>query len=101
MKLTLTHRFRAAVTAFGKRISGTLEPVSSAWSTLARAIGDWMSGAWQQVRENPDADDVRQALTVALVYDCVRRIATDIAKMSPGIRRASPRIAATLPLAPA
>lgn len=87
MKLTLTKRFRAALTAFGKRITTTLEPVSSAWSSLARAMGDWTSGAWQQVRENPDADDVRHGLTVALVYSCVRRIATDIAKMSPGIRR--------------
>jgi HK97 family phage portal protein len=87
VKLTLTQRFRAAVRVFGQRIKQTLEPVSSAWSALARAVGDWTSGAWQQVREAPDADDVRNALTVALVYDCVRRIATDIAKMAPGVRR--------------
>lgn len=90
MKLTLLQRFRNAVTAFGRKVTESMSPVSSAWTSLSLAVGDWVSGAWATGTPEPDADDARSALNVALVYDCIRRIASDIAKMSPGVRRLDP-----------
>jgi phage portal protein BeeE len=87
VKLTLRQRFFAAAKEFRK---DTLAPVGSAFSALTSAIADWFSGAWASATDNPSETDVRSALNVAVVYDCVRRISTDIAKMSPGIRRLSP-----------
>jgi HK97 family phage portal protein len=79
-------RVRAAVDAFRR---DTLQPVTSGLAALTRALSDWFSGAWQQATDPPDEEDLRTALGVAVVYDCVRRIATDIAKMSPGVRKLS------------
>lgn len=84
MKLTLRQRFRAAASAFRK---DTLQPVLSGFAALTGAIHDWFSGAWQTASDNPDETQLRSALNVAVVYDCVRRISTDIAKMSPGVRK--------------
>lgn len=80
-------RVRNAVKKFRETAEGVLEPVGSGLLSLANAVGDFFRGAWQQVSGPPDAEDVQEGLAVAVVYDCVRRIATDIAKMSPGIRR--------------
>jgi HK97 family phage portal protein len=87
VKLSIVQRFRNAAKAFGTKVSEAMSPVSSAWTSLSLAVGDWVSGAWATGTPDPDAGDVRSALNVAMVYDCVRRIATDIAKMSPGVRR--------------
>jgi HK97 family phage portal protein len=84
VKLSLRQRFRAAVEAFRK---DTLQPVMSGFSALTRAVQDWVTSAWQTDTTNPDEGQLRSALTVAVVYDCVRRISTDIAKLSPGVRR--------------
>lgn len=86
MKLTFIQRILNAAKEFRR---DTLTPVGNALSALTSALSDWFTGGWQQVAENPSESDVRSALNVAVVYDCVRRIATDIAKMSPGIRRLS------------
>lgn len=86
MAFNLRKRFQAAVDAFRK---DTLQPVMSGFAALTGAISDWFRGAWQQVSDPPTESDLRSGLNVAVVYDCVRRIATDIAKMSPGIRRLS------------
>lgn len=84
MKLTLRQRIRAAANAFRR---DTLQPVLSGFAALTGAVHDWFTGAWQQSSDNPDEGQLRDALQVAVVYDCIRRIATDIAKMSPGVRR--------------
>lgn len=84
MKFSLVKRIKAAAAAFRK---DTLQPVLSGFAALTSAIQDWFSGAWASASADPDEGDLRNALTVAVVYDCIRRISTDIAKLSPGIRR--------------
>lgn len=87
MKLKLLQRFRNAVKKF---TSENLQPVGTALSSLTHLVRDFFSGAWQQSADNPTTEtDLRTGLNVAVVYDCVRRIATDIAKMSPGVRKLS------------
>jgi HK97 family phage portal protein len=89
--MKLTQRLRNGMAAFRKAMavprSDELRPVTGGFLTLANAVGDFFRGAWQQVAGPPDEEDVAQGLTVAVVYDCVRRISTDIAKMSPCVRR--------------
>jgi HK97 family phage portal protein len=94
MKISLRTRLRNGIAAFRKAMAqpkptqgGDLRPVSGGFLTLANAVGDFFTGAWQQVSGPVDEEDVAEGLTVAVVYDCVRRISTDIAKMSPGVRR--------------
>jgi HK97 family phage portal protein len=89
--MKLRQRFTNAFEAFRNRRAAIrpddLRPVGGGLLNLGAAVGDFFRGAWQQVAGQPDAEDVTDALTVAVVYDCIRRISTDIAKMSPGVRR--------------
>lgn len=87
--MKLLQRFINAVRPARAATGTDLGPIGSAWVTLTRAVGDWFSGAWQQVAGPPDEESVRNSLNDAVVYACVRLLATDMSKLQPQIRKLS------------
>lgn len=82
--MKLLQRIRKAASMF---MRGTLEPVANGFNALVRGVQEWAQGAWQRVQGKPDEDAAQDALLVAVVYACIRLVATDLAKLAPGVRR--------------